>query len=129
MILFDYIINNSDRHRKNFGFLKSEKEFKMAPLFDHGLSLFSNFDENEIEEHGLGLLDYSEGKPFGDLGSSLRKYVSKDSLDNIRFDIESTELLKIIDFYAPILGAIRTNAMKNLVELRWNYVRKLFLKI
>lgn len=50
MLAFDYLINNSDRHYGNFGFLKNARKQEfigMAPLFDHGNSMWyldSNYD-------------------------------------------------------------------------------------
>jgi HipA-like C-terminal domain. len=43
MLGFDYLIHNNDRHYGNFGFIrevKSQKILGMAPLFDHGNSLW-----------------------------------------------------------------------------------------
>lgn len=43
MLGFDYLIHNNDRHYGNFGFIrevKSQKIQGMAPLFDHGNSLW-----------------------------------------------------------------------------------------
>ncbi len=48
MLAFDYLINNSDRHYGNFGFLRNARTLTflgMAPLFDHGNSMW-NFDSN-----------------------------------------------------------------------------------
>lgn len=48
MLAFDYLINNSDRHYGNFGFLRNSRTLAflgMAPLFDHGNSMW-NFDSN-----------------------------------------------------------------------------------
>lgn len=45
MIVFDYIINNTDRHFSNFGMLidsETNEAIKFAPLFDHGYSLLHN---------------------------------------------------------------------------------------
>ncbi len=45
MIIFDYIINNTDRHFSNFGMLvdsETNTPVKFAPLFDHGYSLLHN---------------------------------------------------------------------------------------
>ena len=102
MILFDYLINNTDRHRKNFGFFKSESsEFRMAPLYDHGISLVTTF----------------------------RKYVKQESLKNIRLDVPIEELYKIIDKFTPILGVERTKLMKSVLKVRWEYARTLLLEI
>lgn len=43
MLSFDYLINNSDRHYGNFGFLRDVNTLRflgMAPLFDHGNSMW-----------------------------------------------------------------------------------------
>lgn len=45
MLAFDYLINNSDRHYGNFGFLRNAKTMRfigIAPLFDHGNSMWFN---------------------------------------------------------------------------------------
>lgn len=45
MIVFDYIIENSDRHFNNFGFMidnNTREIINIAPLFDHGMSLHWN---------------------------------------------------------------------------------------
>lgn len=44
MLLFDFIICNEDRHTNNFGFVFStaDKSYRLAPLFDHGLSFLTN---------------------------------------------------------------------------------------
>ena len=51
MILLDALINNEDRHYGNFGFLKdnsTNQYLSLAPLFDHGISLFSTMPERYI---------------------------------------------------------------------------------
>ena len=43
MFLFDYLINNADRHYGNFGFIRNVQTRKflgMAPIFDNGNSLW-----------------------------------------------------------------------------------------
>lgn len=44
MLLFDFIICNEDRHTNNFGFIYNTKTkaYRLAPLFDHGLSFLTN---------------------------------------------------------------------------------------
>ncbi len=45
MIVFDYIIENTDRHFNNFGFMidnNTRQIIDIAPLFDHGMSLHWN---------------------------------------------------------------------------------------
>lgn len=58
MIIFDYIILNTDRHYKNFGYLhkNSNNMFKFSPLYDHGQSLL--YDVNLIN------LDYNNAELY-----------------------------------------------------------------
>jgi hypothetical protein len=57
MLVFDALIYNTDRHFGNFGVLRdnhSGEILRPAPLFDHGLSLFSyamHDDFNNLEEY------------------------------------------------------------------------------
>lgn len=49
MIVFDFLIHNTDRHEKNFGVLRDSATFELigfAPLFDSGSSFFWNNDKN-----------------------------------------------------------------------------------
>jgi ribosomal protein L22 len=47
MIVFDYLIANSDRHYNNFALLRNARtlELKMAPIYDNGNALW--YDQNE----------------------------------------------------------------------------------
>lgn len=52
MLVVDYLILNRDRHGANIEVLRNAREhsYRLAPLFDHGLSLFcSCYTEEEIE--------------------------------------------------------------------------------
>ena len=53
MILIDALTYNGDRHYNNFGFIKDNEtnEFvSLAPLYDHGLCLFSNLSDYSISD-------------------------------------------------------------------------------
>lgn len=55
MILLDAVLLNEDRHFGNFGFLKNNETNqyeKMAPLFDHGISLLSHLSNKDILNNG-----------------------------------------------------------------------------
>ena len=52
MMVFDSLIYNTDRHMNNFGILRdndSGKIIGMAPLFDHGFSLFDEAMEKDFD--------------------------------------------------------------------------------
>ena len=52
MIIIDYLICNRDRHGANIEVLynKNTKKYRLAPLFDHGLSMLSpSYLDNDLE--------------------------------------------------------------------------------
>lgn len=49
MFVLDYLINNIDRHGRNVDILVDERgNMRLAPLFDHGLSLFSSKGDADL---------------------------------------------------------------------------------
>lgn len=56
MILFDYLIGNTDRHQNNWAFLiklrdkeKENPQYRFCPLYDNGSSLCSYVNETDID--------------------------------------------------------------------------------
>lgn len=76
MIVFDYIIENKDRHLGNFGFLinnDTQELISFAPLFDQGYSLMSNAMPDDFHKD---LAEYSEHHPsFNTKNSLLANYI------------------------------------------------------
>lgn len=77
MLMFDYLINNSDRHYGNFGFIQNvntQKFERMAPLFDHGNSLwYKNLTTDMV-------LREQESKPFRDTHEKQIQLLTKAEL-------------------------------------------------
>lgn len=57
MYVIDALLANSDRHGSNWGFLKNKHQYLMAPVFDNGSCLFSNF--SSVDEMNEVLADAS----------------------------------------------------------------------
>ena len=50
MYIVDALLGNFDRHGANWGFLKKNNKYSLAPIFDNGSSLFPQMiDENEMK--------------------------------------------------------------------------------
>ena len=47
MYLIDAWIGNFDRHGSNWGFLKKNNRYRMAPVYDNGSSLFPRLNTDE----------------------------------------------------------------------------------
>lgn len=120
MIVFDYIVNNTDRHLKNFGFLLNGDRIRFAPIYDNGLSLGSHLDDEEIESeeiHDL-LMDSDYAKCFDTSNKKQLKLVKNCTL-NLDFDYES-----IVRKYSKYLSEKRIEFIIELLKERTLEVKK-----
>lgn len=53
MLLFDFLIGNSDRHHNNYAFIRNDisGEYKFCPLYDNGSSLCCRITDNKIKDY------------------------------------------------------------------------------
>jgi len=123
MIAFDFIIGNTDRHTKNFGFIRSEEDSEvLAPLYDHGHALLSQLDEETLEDLDTDALDIAMGKGLGHLGTAF-SWIDLKSLDVINTDIAAVDLCSIVNGYQGILSNTRIRLINTMIETRWEYVK------
>ncbi len=79
ILVIDYIILNRDRHGANIEVLRNKKKrtIRLAPLFDHGLSLLVNC----YSEENIAKFDVMEDKP---INSYIGSKSAKDNLELIK---------------------------------------------
>ena len=86
MLVFDALICNEDRHFGNFGMMvdnKSNQPYALAPLFDHGLSLFNYAmpdDMKNLDEYAK-TRSSSYGVPFENI---IREFISQRQKEQLR---------------------------------------------
>ena len=109
MLAFDFLINNSDRHFGNFGFLRDVNTLEFvsfAPLFDHGNSMWGDALTSDINRRNqpskpfrdtfdkqnklLGMIDLPLKKLTDDF---FEQTVQKVYSSNSRFDSERLQRL------------------------------------
>lgn len=138
MYIVDALIGNFDRHGANWGFLKKNNKYKLAPIFDNGSCLFPQLvnedeikfilsDQKEINERiyrfptsqiklGEGKSSYFEvisSLKFEECNKALVKIYSKVDLNKINDLIDSLNITKVHkDFY------------KLMIEERFNKIIK-----
>lgn len=124
MIVFDYIVNNTDRHLKNFGFLINGDRIRFAPIYDNGLALGSHLDDEEIEFEEIEdlLLDSDYAKCF-DTSNKKQLELVKECTLNLDFDYEV-----IIKKYSKYLSEKRIKFIIELLKERIQEVKKCFFQ-
>ena len=77
IVIFDFLIGNTDRHQNNWAILQKDKEMQLCPLYDNGSSLCCYIQEEQIDSY-LG----NDKVRFGSLVNS--KSTSRISIDKHR---------------------------------------------
>ena len=129
MLVVDYLILNRDRHGANIEVLRNGRKhtIRIAPLFDHGLSLLcSCYSEEELDEWKKthkGSYDLLRAKGLGELNA---EDLQKVCFLNERYkritisDIEqSTALLNILQ--GPSVEPRKKFIYENATELGFNF--------
>lgn len=78
LALADALMLNEDRHYGNFGLLKDNETGRwigLAPLFDHGLSLFAGLGDEAMDDPGQ-VQDYVQSHSLSAIGVSHRQLVT-----------------------------------------------------
>lgn len=121
MIVFDFLVNNIDRHLNNFGFICDELGTikNIAPIYDNGLSLFGDI-ESSLLEKDISLLDKkAKSKPFRSKQYKQIKIVPRDYIIYLE---DLTPIYEVIEMLP--LGIKRKEKIKQLLEIRNTYLNR-----
>lgn len=122
MIVMDFLINNIDRHLRNFSIINQEgKKVKFAPLYDHGLSLYADIQDFELEQDDKETWEMiDECKPFAESHYKQLELIGEVNLPKVPLK----EILDIVDKYNEYLSLYRVESIKYLLETRYNHLVK-----
>lgn len=125
--IVDALLGNFDRHGANWGFIKSENRYVMAPVFDNGSALFPNMtDEDEMINYITGK---AKGKKssyyevinsicFEECNRALQKVYKRIDFNKIEKFINDTPLISPTQkkFYIHMLRARYEHILKGAYE-------------
>lgn len=138
MFIVDALIGNFDRHGANWGFLKKDNKYSLAPIFDNGSSLFPqlvNEDEMKLilsDEYELNERVYKfptsqiklndKKSSYFEVISSLKFNEINKSLLNIYPKINLKKINSLID--SLNISNIHKQFYKRMIEERFNKIIK-----
>lgn len=137
MLLFDYIICNTDRHLANFEFYLDENhELHLSPLFDNGTSLLSDKTDDELKElisskddnllyHDIFVNATTPSKSFTAQHSLDLHMVSQESINRINLKVTREQIERILSKYSNYLTPLRKELIINLIDTRLSKLRSL----
>lgn len=135
--IMDALLGNFDRHGANWGFIKENNSYRLAPVFDNGSCLFPNLvDENELleiiesdEETDKRVFKFptSQVKLNGKKSSyfevinSLRFEECNDALRYVMSKLDMEKIEKLID-ETPLITEIQKRFYKHMLNARYNKI-------
>lgn len=138
LIVFDYLIDNYDRHMRNVELLSLEDgSVRLAPLFDNGSSLLADWvteqdladlqeSEELFEEHIINA--ETPSKCFAHDHRSELMLVDKSVFRSINLSITDEEWEKVTRKYAQYLSPLRLEMIYRLLTIRYSNLLRFALK-
>ena len=133
----DALLGNFDRHGANWGFIKENNRYTLAPIFDNGSCLFPNLvDESEMmeiieseEETDKRIYRFPtsqvrlNGKisSYYEVISSLQYEECNEALRYVMQKLDMTKVEKLIDD-TPLISDVQKNFYKHMLTARYNKI-------
>lgn len=79
MFIVDALLGNFDRHGSNWGFIKKDNKYRLAPIFDNGSCLFPAMTEEDIMQKILDSPEETEKRVYEFPTSQIKLHGKKSS--------------------------------------------------
>ena len=137
--IMDALLGNFDRHGANWGFMKENNCYTLAPVFDNGSCLFPNLvDEAEMleiieskeeTEKRIYRFPTSQVKLNGkkssyfDVINSLRFEECNDALGNVMMKLDMTRILQFLE-EVPLITNVQRSFYRHMITARYDKILK-----
>lgn len=145
MYIIDALIGNFDRHGANWGFIKKNNTYSLAPIFDNGSSLFPRRNTEELMIEAMTNEDVINQMTFTYPTSQIRNGNKKSSyfdviyslqfedcnqaLKHIYPKIDMDKISKLIDL-EDVLSLTQKDFYKYIIQYRYlNIIKKSYDKL
>ena len=91
IFIVDALLGNFDRHGGNWGFLKKDNQYSLAPVFDNGACLFPNMTDEEEMLRVIHSEEETDKRIFNFPTSQIRLYGRKSSYYEVIRSLEFAE--------------------------------------
>ena len=137
--IMDALLGNFDRHGSNWGFIKENNHYSLAPVFDNGSCLFQSLiDENEmkeiidsVEETDKRIYKFPTSQvklkgrksSYFEVINSLQFSECNNALRNVMSKINISDILTLID-ETPLISDILKMFYKHMIVSRYEKILK-----
>ncbi len=113
VFIMDALVGNFDRHGSNWGFIKENNRYTMAPVFDNGSSLFPNLVDEEEMKHIMESQEETEKRVFQFPTSQVKLRGKKSSYFEVIYSLEFPECNEAL---VRVYKRIDIEQIKELIE-------------
>ena len=135
--IMDALLGNFDRHGANWGFLKENNKYSLAPVFDNGSCLFPNLtDEGEManiinseEETDKRIYKFptsqirlnGQKSSYFEVINSLQFNACNEALSNVMNRLDMAKVEQLIDD-TPLIDDVQRSFYKHMISTRYNKI-------
>ena len=98
IFIVDALLGNFDRHGGNWGFLKKDNQYSLAPVFDNGACLFPNMTDEEEMLRVIHSEEETDKRIFNFPTSQIRLYGRKSSYYEVIRSLEFAECSRALAY-------------------------------
>lgn len=132
MILFDYLIDNHDRHMRNIEIILQKGVISLSPIFDNGSSLLADWLDDDLldimEDEDLfqDKIIYAEttSKALANEHAAEINMVHKETYHHINLNISNEDFEAIVEKYSNFLSPIRKQMIYKLLIHRYENIKR-----
>lgn len=91
MFIVDALLGNFDRHGSNWGFIKKDNKYRLAPIFDNGSCLFPAMTEEDMMQRIIDSPEETNKRVYDFPTSQIRLHGKKSSYYEVIHSLEFPE--------------------------------------
>ncbi|PKG25246.1 HipA domain-containing protein [Niallia nealsonii] len=133
LILFDYLIDNYDRHMRNIEFMRVKADIILAPIFDSGSPLLSEYvDDDDLEflrddedtfDEAIRFAQ-TQSKAFAQEHSLELRLVGRAAFEKVNLAIKEEAFKQMVEQYSEYLSSLRKEIIIELLTHRYKNIIK-----
>lgn len=116
MFIVDALLGNFDRHGGNWGFIKRDNAYRIAPVYDNGSCLYPRLNMDEAIERVLASEDEINRRIYDFPTSHIKMGNKKSSYYEVISSMQFDECNKALERIVPKVDFTRINSMIDEVE-------------
>jgi len=116
MYIIDALLGNFDRHGGNWGFLKNDNKYILAPVFDNGSSLFPQMTDEGMMLKIMDSEELTDERVYRFPTSQIKLHGRKSSYHDVISSLEFTECNEALERIYPRTRMDKINDLVNGID-------------